>query len=1170
MSTVTEEGTSEIIFVEDEPEVYQKMDQITHVLERTATYIGSKTLKIFDDYVATVNSLDEDMKPIYSITKKQFTNSNAFLRIFIEIISNAIDNVERSKLTATPCTTIKVSINKETGETSVWNDGAVIPIEINKIEKIYNHSLIFGQLLTGSNYGNNERTVSGVNGIGCKACNIFSTKFVIKGIDPVRKLSFEQTWTNNMRTVSEPIIKSSKLKTGYTHVTYFPDFPRFFLDGYTDDIIEHLTRYIIETAMLTKVKVYLNDCLLPVNSLLTYAKLYEPVSDDYYVIKTPSSEVVISTSTGDFEAISYVNGICTPKGGVHVDLWSEAIFRPIVEKFTKKDKPAVNIKDVKQFFRLFIVTVVPNPEFSSQEKEKLESPKPTDVVVKSADITKIMKWAVMSEIEDVIKSKEMLVLKKTEKKKKGYVKIKGYDRANFADTKKSYLCGLIICEGDSAAKFASDGIEKGVYGYEGPDYFGILALTGKCLNVRNSDATKTGKNVVITKLVQSLNLQYGLDYTIDENFKTLSYGKVIILTDADVDGIHIEGLLMNFFHFLFPSLLKREEAFLVSMKTPIVRVYGSKKGVKDLLFYDENRFKRFRDEQGKPISTKYYKGLGTTKPEDVPDIFGEKIIEYRLDEKTPTIINKVFATKFADERKKWLENYNPQSTDFSLDDTDKITPMDMSYFLDNEMIKFSMDDCGRSIPSLFDGLKESQRKILFAVKKRGNLGYNTKKTIKVAQLANYAAEVSAYHHGENNLCGAIVNMAQEYPGSNNIPLLYRDGQFGSLKSNGNDAASPRYIFTKMEALTHLLFRTEDDVLLEHNEDDGNPIEPKFYIPILPTVLINGAHGIGTGWSSSIPCYNPLDIIDCVKTWIANNGSFYIEDDGMIVSHFPDLLPYYRGFTGTIELKDNKIITSGVITKEGKKTRITQLPIGMSYDQFKEMCEDWIVEKKIKSFFKNSSNRADFTITETDDGFSCNLTNLKLKSSIAITNMVLFNEKQQLKKYTLEQIIHDFCVVRYKFYEMRKQRLLTSLQNDLEILSNKARFVNEIAVEKTLNIMNIEENVLYQELEKRGYTKQNSKIDDGEHETGGYEYLLRLQVKTFTEEKVKILQKEREQLGIKLDTLIKTTENELWLRDIDDFKEAYEKWVIEMEKISNKKIKKETKGVKKEKKNKKDE
>jgi hypothetical protein len=689
-------------------------------------------------------------------------------------------------------------------------------------------------------------------------------------------------------------------------------------------------------------------------------------------------------------------------------------------------------------------------------------------------------------------------------------------------------------------------VEKGVGQYVGfmtdkthRFLLGDFTVTHNCLNVRNSIPATIAKNKVITDLIQALNLRHDLDYTDDKNYKTLSYGKVILLTDADCDGLHISGLLMNFFHYLFPSLLERKDPFVVSMCTPIVRVFNSKA---DLLFYDENKFRQFTKEQqekNKTFKSKYYKGLGTTKPEDVPDTFGKKMIEYVNDDNSSSNMNKIFHKKFADIRKDWLANYD-LNPDFSLDDEGEIVNMEISSFLNNEVIKFSHNDCKRSIPSLFDGLKESQRKVLYAVKKR-NLTYN-KTSLKVAQLGGYVAEHSNYHHGEQNLFETIINMAQDYVGSNNIPLFYRDGMFGTRLNGGKDSASPRYIFTKMETITPLIFREEDDVLLEHVVDDGDVVEPKFYVPIIPMVLINGALGIGTGWSSSIPCYNPIDIIECIKIWLDNDGEILLKDpdDGTILSLLPEIIPWYRGFEGTIEKSDNKYITYGVISKNKDKVEVSELPIGMWTDKFKETVEDWLVDKKIKNM-KNYSTpkQVKFSITESEDGFSCNINNMGLYSYLHTTNMVLFNEKEQLKKYTTDEIINDFCIMRYAFYTKRKNHIISTVEKDLRHLGNKERFIQEIIDDK-LKIMNVNEEVIIKELEKRKYDKDTK--NDEEESKNGYNYLLKLPVRTLTADQVRKIKNDIKSLNTTLDSIKKTTEKQMWLNDLKDFENEYHKWL----------------------------
>ena len=701
-------------------------------------------------------------------------------------------------------------------------------------------------------------------------------------------------------------------------------------------------------------------------------------------------------------------------------------------------------------------------------------------------------------------------------------------------------------------------VEKGIGQYVGfmtdkthRFLLGDFTITHNCLNVRNSIPTTIAKNKVITDLIQALNLRHDLDYTEDNNYKTLSYGKVILLTDADVDGLHISGLLMNFFHYLFPSLLEREDPFVVSMCTPIVRVFNPKG---DMLFYDENKFREFAKEQerqNKTFKSKYYKGLGTTKPEDVPDTFGLKMVEYINDDNSTTNMNKIFHKKFADTRKDWLTNYDPNPT-FSLDDEGEIVDMEISSFLNSEVIKFSHNDCKRSIPSLFDGLKESQRKILYAVKKR-NLTYN-KQSLKVAQLGGYVAEHTNYHHGEQNLFETIINMAQDYVGSNNIPLFYRDGMFGT-RLNGKDSASPRYIFTKMESITPLIYREEDDILLERVVDDGDIVEPKFYIPIIPMILVNGAIGIGTGWSSSIPCYNPLDIIECIKIWLDNDGEVLLKDpdDGTVISMFPEIIPWYRGFEGKIEKSDTKYITYGVINKNKDKVEVVELPIGMWTDKFKETTEDWLVDKKIKSM-KNYSTpkKVNFLITESDDGFSCNINNMGLYSYLHITNMVLFNDKDQLKKYTIDEILNEFCIMRYLFYSKRKNHIISSLEKELRHLGNKERFIQEI-IDNKLKIMNIDEETIIKELEKRKYDKE-SKNDDEEESKNGYNYLLKLPVRTLTANQVNKIKNDIQALKLKVDNTKKITEKQMWLNDLKEFEVEYVKWLKNINTSENKKVK----------------
>jgi DNA topoisomerase II len=1111
---------------------YEQLDPISHILKRQDMYTGSARLRETEEYIAGEG---------FTITKKTMKSSPAILRIFIEILSNAIDNANRSRPGDTPSTKIKVDIDKETGVTSVWNDGDVVPIEINEEQECYNHTMIFGRLLTGSNYDDEEeREVAGRNGLGSKLCNVFSTEFTVEGLDPENGRTFKQTWTNNMRDTTGPVTGDTTLRKGYTKITWKPDFKRFGLKAYTKDIIRLYIRHVIDAAMISKITVIFNDVTIPVNSLGKYSALYNVPTDEQITFKHGGCEVLLTPST-EFEVISFVNGVFTKLGGRHVDSWSESIFRPIVDKFNKtggksSKTPKININDVKQFFRLFVVATVIRPEFDGQDKNKLESPNVESKVVQK-QTNEILKWSVIEYIEDVIRSKEMSVLKKSERTK-SRVKIDGYDPANNAGGKNSSECTLIVCEGLSAKTYAVAGIQQGVYGKAGRDWYGILPLTGKILNVRNATPSVIAANRVVTNLIQAIGIRHGVDYTIESNFKTLNYGKLMVMTDADVDGLHIEGLLLNLIHSLFPTMFKRESPFVVSMKTPIARVKN--RGKKDILFYDERRFNEWV-VKGEPGKVKYYKGLGTTKTEDVPDTFGLKMVEYADDIKTTVNMNKVFHKSHADSRKEWLAGYAPSNNKFSLDDQKEFTSMDVSQFIDGELIKFSHADCARSIPNVIDGLKESQRKILYSVMKRGLKFSGT--SLKVAQLSGYTAEHSNYHHGEQNLQDTIVGMASDFVGSNNIPILYRDGQFGSRLDGGADAASARYIFTKMDMLTEYIFRAEDTPILKQVNDDGDLVQPEFYAPIIPMALVNGCIGIATGWSSSIPCYNPMDLARAIRAWLKNTPSEPLvaekKNDEYITpgSPFKKFTPWYRGFNGKIESSSNgKFVTTGIINRvKGKENQleVTELPVGLSTNKFKDMLEDLLQSKYIKGVKNYSTpSTVSFRIIEDDQGLLCTEKNLKMTSSLHTSNMVLFDENDQIRRFrTVDQIVDSFCRVRLKLYVDRKKHQIKGLEEKIKHLSNKMRFL-KMVTSKELEIMNIGEDQIVSQLMKLQFDKEND----------SYDYLFRMQVRTFSKEKVAALESEIADDRETLTVLVATEESAMWLNELDEFEKQYAKFL----------------------------
>lgn len=1163
---------------------YQSLDQRTHVLHRPDTYIGTIKNVLTDYYGASYEKYEkyenieekkndkDDKDNSYFLIKKEKGEINRGLhRIFIEILSNAIDNVWRSNVTETKTTKIKIDITDE-GVITIYNDGQTIPIEIHPETGIYNPELIFGRLLTSSNYNDEEeRMTSGRNGLGGKVTNVFSKEFSVKIFDPETGHQYVQTWKNNMSEKTEPKITSPKTKHGYTEITFLPDYERFGVNGLSNDMKKLFLKNIIDTAMITGVNVFFNNEKIPMKTLKDYALLYRPIEEreekkkEMIMIETEDTQMVLTSQPrSEFSHISFVNGIETYHGGVHVDSWSEAILRPILEKTNSKVKKGgslLTMKDIRPFFRIFLNCKLPNPTFTSQEKSQLGSPNVKIPEIETKITNQIMKWNIMEEIGNLLSAKEMKEMKNTEKKR-GFVKIPGLDPANLAGSKQFDECSLILCEGDSAKTFAVKGIQTGVGGKKGRDYFGIFPLRGKLLNVRNSNVSSIADSKEICGVIKALNLRYDVDYREEKNYSTLTYGRVIILTDSDVDGYHICGLLLNFFHKLYPTLLERNPSFLTCMRTPIVRIYYPKSEVAFYTLYEYHSY--LQNNPNKKGEIKYFKGLGTNNNEEITKSFGKKMIEFVKDDKTDEKMDQVFHSTYSHFRKEWLRDYKPTEEDEkNLVGQGLIQKLSITNFMDFEMIKFSIDDCKRNIANVMDGLKESQRKILHATFLK-NLKFSGK-TMKVAQLAGFVAEKTNYHHGEQCLFDTITKMAHDFVGSNNIPLLARDGQFGSRLAGGKDAANARYIFTKLDALTRLLFRQEDDMLLNYISDEGETVEPEYYVPILPMVLINGTEGIGTGWSSEISCYNPMDLIQCVKSWLSNkmyemnndndndnhnndnNNDDVKEKDNIIMSVYPEIHPWYRGFYGTIEkVNDNKYITKGVIEKVVQKsvtkTIVKECPIELWTDKFKDNLDKLLEEKKIKSIKNNSTDvKIHIEIEELkENGIECTLESLGLTSTLSMSNMVLFNHQHQIHKYrNVDEIIDEFCRVRYGYYIKRKDRLISDLSYEITILENKMRFLQEV-MDRSLIIQDVDETLLAQELDRRGYYKNKEEDSDDSGKLSVYRYLIHMNIRSFTKQKIGELKSHIEKLKEKMRVLESITYEQMWINDLDEFETEYKK------------------------------
>ena len=1004
-------------------EQYQMISHLEHIIKRPDTYIGSTERT--EKQMWVYNS-DQD-----SMEFREISYVPGLYKIFDEILVNAADNKHNDK----NMDEIKVNIDREHGEISVWNNGRGIPIEIHSKQKIYVPEMIFGNLLSSSNYNDEQQKVTGGrNGYGAKLCNIFSTEFTLETVDARKKKKYKQIWTKNMSVKGEAKITDFNGED-YTKVTFKPDFAKFGMTGLDDDFEALAKRRVYDLAGTCKgISVRLNAARVPVRDFKKYMEMYtkaikqergaEAVNDQSAIIhEVPNDrwEIGFAVSDGSFQQVSFVNSIATTSGGTHVNYISEQICNRLADHLKKKNKggPALKTNQIRNHVFLFVNAQIVNPAFTSQTKEQLTTKSSqfgSTCTISDNFMKQIQKTDVVVNIMSFLEKKADQILKKSDGNKRSRISNSKLVDANKAGTKEGYKCTLILTEGDSAKGLAVAG--RSVVDQ---DLFGVFPLRGKLLNVRDASIDQISKNAEIQSIKNIMGLQHKKEYT---DTKGLRYGHLMVMTDQDHDGSHIKGLLINFFQVAFPSLLKLP-GFLLEFITPIAKAWKgpaeNPTGVQT--FYTMPEFEMFREThkdllKRKIWRSKYYKGLGTSSTQEAQGYFSDLDKHLKafhiMREHEVNLIDLAFSKKRADERKTWLGDFKPGTY------LDHGAVNDITYddFVNKELILFSMADNIRSIPSMVDGLKPGQRKVMYACFKR-----NLQNDVKVASLAGSVSEMTSYGHGPASLEQTIVGLAQTFVGSNNINCLEPSGNFGTRLQGGNDAASSRYIYTRLSPFAKKVFHPADEPLLTHNLNDGDKIEPQTYVPVVPLILINGSEGIGTGWSSSIPNHNPEDVVANLKRMM----------DG---EPFVPMQPWFRGFRGTVqEIAQDRFKYSGIAAKTGDtEVEITELPIRLWTQDFKEKLEDIIKAEKVASFIKdykdyNTHENVRFVIqmeekhmpNGSDEQVKKELEEkFKLSKSVATSNMVAFDAEGRIAKYaSVEDIMKDFFRVRIMFYEKRK-------------------------------------------------------------------------------------------------------------------------------------------------------
>ena len=1116
--------------------IYKKHTHREHILELPDTYIGS--VETIDDTRWVYNNKSEKME------FKNLKFNPGLYKIFDEVLVNARDAMVRSgnvkHLEVSCCLVDKVYT------ISVKNDGDGIPIEIHKETNVYAPELIFGHLLTSGNYNKEEeKIVGGKNGYGAKLANIFSTKFSVETRHPASGKSYSQSWTKNMSVCDKPTLKKDSSSKGYVTIKFCPDVSRFqgaFSDNnLCEDMFSVFQTRVLEIASLAgkDVKVSFNNSEIKTNTFEKFVKLfmenekniaYERCSDRWEVAAILTRNLFQEDAVlPEEKQISFVNGINTKKGGKHV----ENVFKTLMGEFcelAKKKKVDIKPAQLKDSVLLFVNSTIVNPSFDSQTKETLTTPstkfgsqfKPSVKLSES-----LMKIGLLEEAQSILDAKAVKDAKKTDGTKKKT--IRGMPKlvdALYAGTTKSANCTLILTEGDSAATSAISGLKV-----VGREEWGVFPLRGKLLNVRDISQEKFSKNEELTAIKKILGLEQRKKYN---DAKSLRYGRIMVMADQDLDGSHIKGLLMNLFHAEWPDLMKSN--FICSLATPLLK--ATRKNIV-LSFYTAQEFDKWKTAQGdgfKNWHLKYYKGLGTSTPEEAQEWFRNlHEIKYVFDKDTDENFSLAFNKKRADDRKKWLSNYDSKRSVIV-----KNSMVDYSSFIHDELIHFSNGDNIRSLPSIMDGFKPSQRKILFGCLKR-----NLKAEVRVAQLAGYVSEHASYHHGEASLHGAIISMAQIFVGANNINLLAPVGQFGSRLDGGKDAASPRYIHTHLEQIVDKIYRKEDSCILKHIDDDGLIVEPETYYPIVPMLVINGCVGIGTGFSTDVPPHDPSDVVNLLKDRL-NGKRETLENIA--------LRPYWFGFKGAVQHSENGVwITKGIYTFDDAKkmVSVTELPVGTwttDYKEFlEEMCNinDKESKKPVLRTYEDLYNHVDirFDLYLDPDYYDDAKENnyefekrFKLATTWRTTNMVAFTKDMKIKKYDcVGNMMEEYYSERLVKYEERRAKEIDTLKRDAIEADAKARFLTGV-LNDTIDLRRKSDNDIVTIMKKHDLPAMSDMTQPDVVDS--YEYLLRLRIDrvkaSAIEDAEKAVMKAKEQLK----QLEETTASQMWQKELEEFESSW--------------------------------
>jgi DNA topoisomerase-2 len=1254
--------------------MYRVFDNLEAMLNRPEVFIGDMSKVTKRELVFTVaakpttgDTTDdtEDKKTLASaisgVEMRDVTYCPAFLKVFDEVFSNACDCQFRDPT----LTEVDVTVDAESGRITVRNNGIGIPVatmefkEGKKRVEAYIPTVIFSRFNSGSNFNDSEDTkrfTGGRFGLGVKLTNAMSTTLSLRVGDAKRKLVFSQQFSNNMRTIIEPVIKSYKAAkfrpgrkkgaSGFCEVSFVLDFARFGMAGLDEDAVRMVTKYVVEAraTLHSRIKVTLNGTVIPCASLSEFSALVfghasgdmsttvptaestaeskgdEEVSEAVPPLvvscrtKEPTSglalyDFVISARADDHgsghmrdmdSTWGFVNSIVCHNGR-HVQIVYNTLRAALISR--AKGRRDIPVKVVafmergmclRDVLNLCIRALVSKPTFAGQLKNYLTTPR--------SSIPELGAWKPSSKVLDRILDDFGLLGRMSEEAdvntlrdaqrsqrasksahsvssiRRGILNIDGYGRALQSHRPTSTSCSLFVTEGKSASALAIAGLAV-----VGRDFYGVFALRGKLLNVRNTSVTDALTNTEIAAMVSILGLQVGKTYT---SLRSLPYKKLVIFTDQDPDGSHIGGLILNFVEVLFPSLLAVDPTFIQRFVTPLIKV--SKKGSTSVVktFFSMPKFDTWRATAtgvrliaSAGTTVKYFKGLGTSSNKEAREYFrnmSSHVVDFSFAPTDSTLLDDMFNSRKAAVRREMLSStYVPGAV---VEYVGRQGAVPVREYIEREMLSYSCYDNSRSIVNAIDGLKTSQRKAMFTF----FTSSTPTKEVKVAQIGAEIAQRTAYHHGETSMFETVISLAQRHVGTNNINLLVPHGQFGTRLNKPSEHGAPRYIHTSLDPIARFIFPAADDAVLQYNSDDGRSIEPTYYVPIVPWILVNGAFGIGTGWMVSMPSFDPMLVASIIYNRVVEMAlpALHTRPVWLVTTattwDASSIAPWFSGFSGDVALPqraDGKYSysTSGRVEQIDERTlHVTELPVATWKDTF----DKHVVEKlmaKSRNELRNAhevskkakptkAKKAKFayerfvlypesrsTDTKVDVTLVCDPDalvrakaapggldrQLRLTTTNTKNNINAFDTTGTLVHFESPQgIIDMFMPIRRALYEKRKEARVAALGKTITKLSSTIRFLVDV-MDGAVVVHRKTRAVLRAEMRDRGYAE----ID------GGHDYLLRLPFWSTTAERIAEHRATIAATTEKLEMLERTAIESIWMSELNSFADAYAKFVV---------------------------